>query len=123
MISTGMLLPLPLPYLAADDPDGPVPLLFDHILAISCCARQAFKNEGGIFIMTGDVFPCFSASIMVLPEDISCFITVPITLDIASNHGVIVSSKTEILNKSSYVSIVENLLQKPTVEELRTRPF
>ena len=73
--------------------------------------------------MTGDVFPCFSASIMVLPEDISCFITVPITLDIASNHGVIVSSKTEILNKSSYVSIVENLLQKPTVEELRTRPF
>ena len=73
--------------------------------------------------MTGDVFPCFSASIMVLPKDISCIITVPITLDIASNHGVIVSSKTEILNKSSYVSIVENLLQKPTVEELRTRSF
>lgn len=37
---------LPLPYLAEDDPDGPVPLLFDHILAISSCARQAFKNEG-----------------------------------------------------------------------------
>lgn len=37
---------LPLPYLAADDPDGPVPLLFDHILSISSCARQAFKNEG-----------------------------------------------------------------------------
>lgn len=37
---------LPLPYLAADDPDGPVPLLFDHILAIASCARQAFKNEG-----------------------------------------------------------------------------
>ena len=73
--------------------------------------------------MTGDVFPCFSASIMVLPKDISCIITVPITLDIASNHGVIVSSKTEILNKSSYVSIVENLLQKPIVEKLRTRPF
>ena len=73
--------------------------------------------------MAGDVFPCFSASIMVLPKDISCIITVPITLDIASNHGVIVSSKTEILNKSSYVSIVENLLQKPIVEKLRTRPF
>ncbi|KAK3011500.1 hypothetical protein RJ639_011108, partial [Escallonia herrerae] len=29
---------LPLPYLAAEDPDGPVPLLFDHILAISSCA-------------------------------------------------------------------------------------
>lgn len=37
---------LPLPYLAADDPDGPVPLLFDHIIAIASCARQAFKNEG-----------------------------------------------------------------------------
>lgn len=37
---------LPLPYLAADDPDGPVPLLFDHILAIASCARQAFKNQG-----------------------------------------------------------------------------
>lgn len=37
---------LPLPYLAADNPDGPVPLLFDHILAISSSARQAFKDEG-----------------------------------------------------------------------------
>lgn len=37
---------LPLPFLASDDPDGPVPLLFDHILAIASCARQAFKNEG-----------------------------------------------------------------------------
>lgn len=37
---------LPLPYLAGDDPDGPVPLLFDHILAIASCARQALKNEG-----------------------------------------------------------------------------
>lgn len=40
---------LPLPYLAADDPDGPVPLLFDHILAIASCARPAFKNEGYLF--------------------------------------------------------------------------
>ena len=54
--------------------------------------------------MTRDVFPCFGASIMVLLEDISCIITIPITLDITSNHGVIVSSKTEILNKISYVS-------------------
>ncbi|KAL9229015.1 hypothetical protein vseg_004533 [Gypsophila vaccaria] len=104
---------LPLPYLAADDPDGPVPLLFDHILAISSCARQAFKNEGGLFIMTGDVLPCFDASSMVLPENTSCIITVPITLDIASNHGVVVA-----LDSASSVSLVDNLLQKPTVEEL-----
>jgi fucokinase len=37
---------LPVPYLAGDNPDGPVPLLFDHILAISASARQAFKNQG-----------------------------------------------------------------------------
>ncbi|KAL6982130.1 fucokinase [Sarracenia purpurea var. burkii] len=109
---------LPLPYLASDDPDGPVPLLFDHILAISACARQAFKNEGGLFIMTGDVLPCFDASIMTLPEDTACIITVPITLDIASNHGVIVASKTGISDGSNSVSLVEDLIQKPSVEEL-----
>lgn len=37
---------LPLPYLAADDPDGPVPLLFDHILAIASLARQGFEKKG-----------------------------------------------------------------------------
>lgn len=109
---------LPLPYLAADDPDGPVPLLFDHILAISSCARQAYKYEGGLFIMTGDVLPCFDASAMVLPEDMSCIITVPITLDIASNHGVIVASKTKNLEENFSVSPVANLLQKPSIEEL-----
>lgn len=109
---------LPLPYLAADDPDGPVPLLFDHILAIASCARQAFKNEGGIFIMTGDVLPCFDASTLILPEDTSCIITVPITLDIASNHGVIVASKSDNLEKSYMISSVDNLLQKPSLEEL-----
>ncbi|KAJ9539092.1 hypothetical protein OSB04_031825, partial [Centaurea solstitialis] len=116
---------LPLPYLAADDPDGPVPLLFDHILAISSCARQAYNNQGysslgGLFIMTGDVLPCFDASVMVLPEDTSCIITVPITLDIASNHGVIVASKTGNSDEICSVNPVANLLQKPTVEELNS---
>ncbi|RAL47638.1 hypothetical protein DM860_011376 [Cuscuta australis] len=109
---------LPLPYLASDDSDGPVPLLFDHILAIASCARQAFKNEGGILTMTGDVLPCFDASSLVLPEDAPCIVTVPITLDIASNHGVIVASRTGISDESGFVDLVENLLQKPCVEEL-----
>lgn len=109
---------LPLPYLASDDPDSCVPLLFDHILAISSCARQAFKNEGGLFIMTGDVLPCFDASMMVLPDDAPCIITVPITLDIASNHGVIVASKMGVNDMTSSISLVENLLQKPRVSEL-----
>jgi fucokinase len=37
---------LPLPYLAGDNPDGPGPLLFDHILAVSSSARQPFENQG-----------------------------------------------------------------------------
>lgn len=68
--------------------------------------------------MTGDVLPCFDASSMVLPEDTSCIITVPITLDIASNHGVIVASKAQILGENYTVSLVDNLLQKPSIEEL-----
>lgn len=68
--------------------------------------------------MTGDVLPCFDASTMILPEDASCIITVPITLDIASNHGVIVASQREIMAKSYSVSLVDNLLQKPSMQEL-----
>ncbi|KAL0913103.1 hypothetical protein M5K25_016535 [Dendrobium thyrsiflorum] len=109
---------LPLPYLAADNPDGPVPLLFDHILAISSNARQAFKNEGGIFIMTGDVLPIFDASTLILPDDASCIITVPITVDIASNHGVVVASRNGVMNESYSLCLVDNLLQKPSMEEL-----
>ncbi|KAK6137079.1 hypothetical protein DH2020_029178 [Rehmannia glutinosa] len=109
---------LPLSYMAADDPDGPVPLLFDHILAIASCARQAFQNEGGIFIMTGDVLPCFDAFSMVLPEDTASIVTVPITLDVSSNHGVIVASKSGSSNDKCSVFLVENLLQKPSIENL-----
>ncbi|XP_052191936.1 bifunctional fucokinase/fucose pyrophosphorylase isoform X2 [Diospyros lotus] len=68
--------------------------------------------------MTGDVLPCFDASTMTLPEDTSCIITVPITLDIASNHGVIVASKNGIPDGAHTVNLVEHLLQKPGIEEL-----
>jgi len=110
---------LPLPYLAGDNPDGPVPLLFDHILAISSSARQAFNNQGGIFIMTGDVLPCFDASNLVLPEDAACIVTVPTTLDVAANHGVVVASKDGGIDRENYsLCLVDNLMQKPTVSEL-----
>lgn len=68
--------------------------------------------------MTGDVFPCFDASTMSLPDDTCSIITVPITLDVASNHGVIVASNIQTTNQTRSVSIVENLLQKPTLDEL-----
>ncbi|XP_048132402.1 bifunctional fucokinase/fucose pyrophosphorylase isoform X4 [Rhodamnia argentea] len=66
--------------------------------------------------MTGDVLPCFDASTIVFPEDSSSIVTVPITLDIASNHGVIVASKSHA--KDEAVHLVDNLLQKPSVKEL-----
>lgn len=68
--------------------------------------------------MTGDVLPCFDASNLILPEDTSCIITVPITLDIASNHGVVVASKNGNVERSYMVSSVDNLLQKPSLEGL-----
>lgn len=71
--------------------------------------------------MTGDVLPCFDASMLTLPEDSSCIVTVPITLDVASNHGVVVAAQTEIPAQSYAVSLVDNLLQKPTMAELAER--
>lgn len=46
--------------------------------------------------MAGEVLLCFDASTMILPEDASCIITIPIALDITSNHGVIVAAKTGV---------------------------
>lgn len=69
--------------------------------------------------MTGDVLPCFDAFTLVLPEDSSCIITVPITLDIAKNHGVIVARSDKVVNGEDYaLSPVDNLLQKPTMKQL-----
>lgn len=68
--------------------------------------------------MTGDVLPCFDAFSMVLPEDTASIVTVPITLDIASNHGVIVASKFGSQNDKCSVFLVENLLQKPSIKDL-----
>ncbi|KAL3676672.1 hypothetical protein R1sor_026620 [Riccia sorocarpa] len=63
---------LPLPFLADEDPDAPVPTLFDHILSISAAALQAFSGRGALLIMTRDVLPCFSASELAIPEDGVC---------------------------------------------------
>lgn len=68
--------------------------------------------------MTGDVLPCFDSSTLNLPVDASCIITVPITLDIAANHGVIVAAKDGISSDNYTLSSVDNLLQKPSVDEL-----
>nr|GEV68809.1 hypothetical protein [Tanacetum cinerariifolium] len=68
-------------------------------------------------ILTGDVLPCFDASAMVLPDDTSCNITIPITVDVASTHGVILASKTDNLNEVCSISHVADLLQKPSIND------
>lgn len=68
--------------------------------------------------MTGDVLPCFDASNMILPDDASCIITTPITMDVACNHGVIVAAEDGIKGENYSLCLVENLLQKPTMNEM-----
>lgn len=68
--------------------------------------------------MTGDVLPCFDASNLVLSDDAACIVTVPTTLDVASNHGVVVASKDGTDGENYSLCLVDNLLQKPTVNEL-----
>ncbi|KAG6541209.1 hypothetical protein Mapa_017370 [Marchantia paleacea] len=124
---------VPLPFLADEDPDAPVPTLFDHILAISALGLQAFSGKGrGLLIMTGDVLPCFNASGLALPEDGVCVVTVPCALDFASKHGVILSSSWKKgaappMRSSSGKSanrrlfLVDDLLQKPSTQEMFKR--
>lgn len=68
--------------------------------------------------MTGDVLPCFDASNLVLPDDAACIVTVPTTLDVAANHGVVVAAKDGTDGENYSLCLVDNLLQKPTVHEL-----
>jgi fucokinase len=68
--------------------------------------------------MTGDVLPCFDASNLVLPDAAACIVTVPTTLDVAANHGVAVASKVGVEQENYSLCLVDNLLQKPKVNEL-----
>ncbi|CAI5466956.1 unnamed protein product [Closterium sp. Yama58-4] len=79
---------VPFPLLAGDDPDGPPLTLFDHILAVSALALQVLpSNDGALFIMTGDVLPCFNASRIRLPSHGALVVTAAVPLDVASRHG------------------------------------
>jgi fucokinase len=80
------------------------------------------RVAGGLFIMTGDVLPCYDFSYFVVPEDGACIVSVPAALEIACNHGVILTSseKKEILVNGQQIELeqVSHLLQKPTKNEL-----
>lgn len=116
---------LPLPFLADDDPNEQAPSLFDHILALSSYIVQEFKKQGGLFIMTGDVLPCYDFSNFLTPGDGACIVTVPAALDVAANHGVILTSSKDKATHFSPVYCQEHrlqqvvdLLQKPTHSKL-----
>ena len=109
---------IPLPFLACLDPDGPTPTLFDHIVAISAPVVPLFGKLGGLFIMTGDLLPCFDSGRLSLPEDGALVVTVPSPLDVASRHGVIICRQPMA---TEGCSLVDDLLQKPSVEEMVAR--
>ncbi|GJP45147.1 hypothetical protein CLOM_g4560, partial [Closterium sp. NIES-68] len=136
---------VPFPLLAGDDPDGPPLTLFDHILAVSALALQALPpNEGALFIMTGDVLPCFNASRIHLPSHGALVVTAAVPLDVASRHGVILASDQHQqhqqqqqqhqqqqqqqqqqqhqngirCDKDSSPQLVADLLQKPSVADM-----
>uniref|UniRef100_A0A0E0CU43 GHMP kinase N-terminal domain-containing protein n=1 Tax=Oryza meridionalis TaxID=40149 RepID=A0A0E0CU43_9ORYZ len=93
-------------------------ILMDLFRCFSTTFSRFHPAQGGIFIMTGDVLPCFDASNLVLPDDAACIVTVPTTLDVAANHGVVVAAKDGTDGENYSLCLVDNLLQKPTVHEL-----
>lgn len=76
--------------------------------------------------MTGDVLPCFDASLMRLPPHGAVVVTAPAPLDVASRHGVIVSAQHEhcrpptgsVAAGTKGPEVVGRLLQKPRVNEM-----
>lgn len=76
--------------------------------------------------MTGDVLPCFDASLMRLPSHGALVVTTPAPLDVASRHGVIVPARHESASLSDEglpagtwrAEAVGRLLQKPKVAEM-----
>jgi len=76
--------------------------------------------------MTGDVLPCFDASLMRLPPHGAVVVTTPAPFDVASRHGVIVPAHQQQTSPSDgslpagrgNVEVVARLLQKPRVADM-----
>ncbi|KAK8969455.1 Bifunctional fucokinase/fucose pyrophosphorylase [Platanthera guangdongensis] len=92
---------LPLPYLAADNPDGPVPLLFDHILAISAGARQAFKTKVILYLALLYIDVCFKSRQLVPPDGCSSVMIVPCNGDVDGNPGMILLIESKLRGNDS----------------------
>jgi len=98
---------VPVPILA--DPDSQAPSLFEHLLAVfsPCAARLP---RGTLMTLTGDVLPLFSADELTAPENAALVLTRPVSLSLASRHGVIVPGRG---------GRVRRMLQKPTPDQVR----
>jgi fucokinase len=98
-------------------------------------SEESLIFVGGLLIMTGDVLPCFDAASLKLPENGTVVVTVPTVLSRATKHGVILCSTAGSYGASSAVTrkqrfpgeqndsplLVEDLLQKPSVDEMLRR--
>jgi len=78
---------VPVPLLA--DPDREAPSLLEHCLALS--APLAAGLESGLLVLAGDVLPLVDLAAFVPPADQVAVLTLPVPLDVASRHGVIVA--------------------------------
>lgn len=100
---------IPFPLLA--DPDRAVPALFDHQLAMAA-PLAAGLEQGGLVSFSGDVIPLFDSFRVRVPRDDALVVTVPVSLDVAERHGVIVADEAQQ---------VTDLLQKAPASELVAR--
>ena len=98
---------VPFPLLA--DPDRSILTLFDHLLALTAPVAAAL-TDGGLLTLTGDVLPLFDPAALVLPKHGALVVTTPVSLDLASRHGVVMADAD---------GCVERLLQKASADELQ----
>ncbi len=97
---------VPFPLLC--DPDRALPTLLDQILAMAAPIALNLPH-GGLLTLTGDVLPIWRSARRPFPENAAVVLTKPMSLDVASRHGVIVPGRG---------GVVKTVLQKPTPEEI-----
>lgn len=104
------------------DPDAPLPVLLEHLMAIAAPAAGVLQ-PGSALILTGDVLPIFDAGLLA-PRAAAQVVVTAAHPGIASQHGVIVPADGGDDALGSDVSVsgtigVERLLQKPDLSLLQ----
>ncbi|NOY79718.1 MAG: hypothetical protein GXP31_01805 [Kiritimatiellaeota bacterium] len=97
---------VPFPLLC--DPDRELPTLLDQILAMAAPVALNLP-QGGLLTLTGDVLPIWRSGRRSFPADTAVVLAKPMSLDVASRHGVILPGRD---------GTVKTVLQKPAPREV-----